>query len=51
MEDGVSQFTLIFSLATVAMLVLAGFIILFMVFYQKKMIQEQLKRQQPGSRK
>src|SRR5688572_24774703 len=46
MEEGVSQFTLIFSLATVAMLVLAGFIILFVVFYQKKMIQEQLKRQQ-----
>lgn len=46
MEEGVSQFTLIFSLATVAMLVLAGFIILFVVYYQKKMIQEQLKRQQ-----
>jgi signal transduction histidine kinase len=46
MEGGVAQFTLIFSLATVAMLVLAGFIILFVVFYQKKMIQEQLKRQQ-----
>jgi signal transduction histidine kinase len=46
MEGGVTQFTLIFSLATVAMLVLAGFIILFVVFYQKKMIQEQLKRQQ-----
>jgi len=46
MEEGLSQFTLIFSLATVAMLVLAGFIILFVVFYQKKMIQEQLKRQQ-----
>ena len=46
MEGGVSQFTLIFSLATVAMLVLAGFIILFVVFYQKKMIHEQLKRQQ-----
>jgi two-component system NarL family sensor kinase len=46
MVDGVSQFALIFSLATVAMLVLAGFIILFVVFYQKKMIQEQLKRQQ-----
>jgi signal transduction histidine kinase len=46
MEEGVSQFTLIFSLATVAMLVLAGFIILFVVFYQKKMIEEQLKRQQ-----
>jgi two-component system, NarL family, sensor kinase len=46
MEGGVSQFALIFSLATVGMLVLAGFIILFVVFYQKKMIQEQLKRQQ-----
>lgn len=46
MEDGSSQFALIFSLATVAMLVLAGFIILFVLFYQKKMIQEQLKRQQ-----
>jgi two-component system NarL family sensor kinase len=46
MEDGVSQFTLIFSLATVAMLALAGSIILFVVYYQKKMIQEQLKRQQ-----
>lgn len=45
MEDGVSQFALIFSLATVAMLVLAGFIILFVVFYQKKMIEEQFKRQ------
>jgi signal transduction histidine kinase len=46
MEEGVSQFTLIFSLATVAMLVLASFIILFVVFYQKKMIQAQLKHQQ-----
>ena len=46
MEGEVSQFALIFSLATVAMLVLAGFIILFVVYYQKRMIQEQLKRQQ-----
>src|SRR5688572_15341153 len=46
MEGAVSQFVLIFSLATVAMLALAGSIILFVVFYQKKMIQEQLKRQQ-----
>src|SRR5688572_12978442 len=45
MEEGVSQFTLIFSLATVAMLIMAGSIILFVVFYQKRMIQEQLKRQ------
>jgi signal transduction histidine kinase len=46
MEGEVSQFAIIFSLATVAMLVLAGSIILFVVFYQKKMIEEQLKRQQ-----
>ena len=46
MEGEVSQFAIIFSLATVGMLVLAGFIILFVVFYQKKMIEEQLKRQQ-----
>ncbi len=41
-----SNFILIFSLATVGMLILAASIILFVVFYQKKMIQEQLKRQQ-----
>jgi two-component system, NarL family, sensor kinase len=46
MEQGVSNFALIFSIASVGMLVLAGAIILFVVFYQKKMIQEQLKRQQ-----
>ena len=46
MEGEVSQFALIFPLATVGMLLLAGFIILFVVFYQKKMIQEQLKRQE-----
>ena len=46
MEAEGSQFALIFSLATVAMLVLAGFIIVFVVYYQKKMVQEQVKRQQ-----
>lgn len=46
MEAESSQFALIFSLATVAMLVLAGFIIVFVVYYQKRMVQEQLKRQQ-----
>lgn len=46
MEQGVSDFAIIFSVATVGMLVLAGAIILFMVFYQKKMIEEQLKRQE-----
>jgi two-component system NarL family sensor kinase len=39
------EFPLIFSIATVGMLVLAGSIIIFVVFYQKKMIKEQLKRQ------
>jgi two-component system, NarL family, sensor kinase len=46
MEAEGSQFALIFSLATVAMLVLAGFIIVFIVYYQKRMVQEELKRQQ-----
>lgn len=46
MEQGVSEFTIIFSIATIGMLMLAGSIILFVVFYQKKMIQEQFKRQQ-----
>jgi two-component system, NarL family, sensor kinase len=46
MGVGVSDFAIIFSIATVGMLVLAGSIILFVVFYQKKMIQEQFKRQQ-----
>lgn len=46
MEPDHSNFILIFSLATVGMLILAGSIILFVVFYQKKMIQEQLKRQE-----
>jgi two-component system NarL family sensor kinase len=45
MDQSVSNFALIFTFATVGMLVLAGSIILFVVFYQKKMIQEQLKRQ------
>lgn len=45
MESSASEFALIFSIATVGMLVLAGSIVLFVVFYQKKMIQEQVKRQ------
>jgi two-component system, NarL family, sensor kinase len=40
-----ANFLLAFSIATVAMLVLAGSIVVFVVFYQKRMIQEQLKRQ------
>ena len=39
------QITFLIAIGTVAMLLLAISIILFMVFYQKKMIQEQLKRQ------
>jgi two-component system, NarL family, sensor kinase len=39
------QIYLIIAVAIVAMLVMAGSIILFVVFYQKRMIQEQLKRQ------
>lgn len=46
MEESASEFALIFSIATVGMLLLAGAIVLFVVFYQKKMIQEQYKRQQ-----
>jgi two-component system NarL family sensor kinase len=46
MEPTFSEFLIMFSLATLMMLVLASSIILFMVFYQKKMVQEQLKRQQ-----
>ena len=46
MEVGVSEFAIIFSIATVGMLVLAGSIVLFVAFYQKKMLQEQFKRQQ-----
>lgn len=39
------QVALLIAIGTVGMLLLAIAIILFMVFYQKKMIQEQLKRQ------
>jgi len=39
------QVALLIAIGTVGMLVLAIAIILFMVFYQKKMIQEQLNRQ------
>lgn len=39
------QIYLIIAVAIVAMLLMAGAIILFVAFYQKRMIQEQLKRQ------
>ena len=39
------NFLLIFSIATAGMLLLVGAIITFVVFYQKRMLQEQFKRQ------
>jgi two-component system, NarL family, sensor kinase len=45
MQPDSNQFLLIFAIATVAMLVLAGAIVIFVVFYQKRMLQEQFKRQ------
>jgi two-component system, NarL family, sensor kinase len=45
MDQDAYNFLIIFSIASVGMLGLAGSIILFVVFYQKKMIQEQMKRQ------
>jgi two-component system NarL family sensor kinase len=45
MQQSSSDFILIFSVATVGMLGLAGAIILFVVFYQKRMIKEQMRHQ------
>lgn len=45
MDQDSYNFIIIFSIASVGMLILAGSIILFVVFYQKRMIQEQMKRQ------
>lgn len=45
MQQDSYEFVIIFSIATVGMLILAASIILFVVFYQKRMIQEQMKRQ------
>ncbi len=44
-SESSSQIPLIFAMATAAMLVMAIAIVLFIVFYQKKMLQEQLTRQ------
>ncbi|MEJ0055240.1 MAG: histidine kinase [Bacteroidota bacterium] len=44
-SDSPNAIPLIFTLATAAMLIMAIAIILFIVFYQKKMLQEQLTRQ------
>lgn len=45
MQPDSNQFLLIFAIASVAMLILSGAIVLFVVFYQRRMLQEQFKRQ------
>jgi len=46
--DGSSEYqvALLIAIGSIGMLVLATAIVVFMVFYQKKMVQEQVKRQQ-----
>jgi two-component system NarL family sensor kinase len=44
-QSQATQIYLIIAIAIVTMLVMAGAIILFVVFYQKRMIREQMKRQ------
>lgn len=44
-EPQAAQIYLLIAIGVVTMLVMAGAIILFVVFYQKRMIQEQMKRQ------
>src|SRR5882757_6033756 len=44
-ESSEYQIALLIAVGTVGMLLLAIAIVLFMVFYQKRMIQEQVKRQ------
>lgn len=45
-QPQVEQIYLIIGVAVVAMLLMAGSIILFVLYYQKRMVQEQFKRQQ-----
>jgi two-component system, NarL family, sensor kinase len=45
-QPEVEQIYLIIGVAVVAMLLMAGSIILFVLYYQKRMVQEQFKRQQ-----
>jgi two-component system NarL family sensor kinase len=45
-QPEVEQIYLIIAVAVVAMLLMAGSIILFVLYYQKRMVQEQFKRQQ-----
>jgi two-component system, NarL family, sensor kinase len=45
MEPTISEFTIMFSIATVGMLVLALAIVFFVIFYQKRMLENRLKQQ------
>jgi two-component system, NarL family, sensor kinase len=45
-QPEVEQIYLIIGVAVIAMLLMAGSIILFVLYYQKRMVQEQFKRQQ-----
>jgi two-component system NarL family sensor kinase len=45
MEPTISEFTIMFSIATIGMLVLALAIVFFVIFYQKKMLQSKLEQQ------
>lgn len=45
-QPEVTQIYLIIGVAVVAMLLMSGSIILFVLYYQKRMVQEQFKRQQ-----
>jgi two-component system, NarL family, sensor kinase len=45
MQPDPQEFFLMFAVASIGMLMLAGAIVLFVVFYQKRMLQEQFKRQ------
>ena len=45
MEPAISEFTMMFSIATIGMLVLAMAIVFFVLFYQRKMLEAKLKQQ------
>lgn len=45
MEPTISEFTIMFSIATVGMLVFALAIVVFVVYYQKKMLEARLRQQ------
>lgn len=45
MEPTLSEFTIMFSVATLGMLVLAMAIVFFVLFYQRKMLESKLKQQ------